>query len=57
MFDYLAPVVMAQQLALELGASTEIGHPEEAEVPVIWPEGSVPITGGRTTSRRRSNFF
>lgn len=30
-----------------IGESTEIRQREETEVPVIWPQGSVPLTGGQ----------
>jgi NAD(P)-dependent dehydrogenase (short-subunit alcohol dehydrogenase family) len=39
-------VVCPGAIETNISASTQIRHPEEAEVPVIWPEGSVPITGG-----------
>ncbi|CDM60962.1 MULTISPECIES: SDR family oxidoreductase [Rhizobium] len=39
-------VVCPGAIETNIEASTEIRHREEAEVPVIWPEGSVPITGG-----------
>ncbi|MGO4441562.1 SDR family oxidoreductase [Rhizobium sp. RAF56] len=40
-------VVCPGAIETNIGSSTEIRHPEEAEVPVIWPQGSVPITGGK----------
>jgi len=39
-------VVCPGAIETNIEASTEVRHREEAEVPVIWPEGSVPITGG-----------
>lgn len=39
-------VVCPGAIETNIEASTEIRHREDAEVPVIWPEGSVPITGG-----------
>jgi NAD(P)-dependent dehydrogenase (short-subunit alcohol dehydrogenase family) len=33
-----------------IGANTSSRHREETEVPVVWPEGEIPITGGRAGS-------
>jgi len=40
-------VVCPGAIETNISASTEIRHPEDAEVPVVWPEGSVPLTGGQ----------
>lgn len=34
----------------DIGANTTTRHREETEVPVVWPEGEIPITGGRAGS-------
>lgn len=33
-------------VATEISASTHIRHREDVEIPVVWPEGSVPLTKG-----------
>ncbi|MBW9118119.1 SDR family oxidoreductase [Rhizobium cauense] len=39
-------VVCPGAIETNIETSTEVRHRAEAEVPVIWPQGSVPITGG-----------
>lgn len=35
------------EIETSIDANTELRHEEETAVPVIWPEGQVPITGGK----------
>jgi NAD(P)-dependent dehydrogenase (short-subunit alcohol dehydrogenase family) len=39
-------VVCPGAIDTKITASSEIRHREQTEIPVVWPEGSVPITGG-----------
>jgi len=39
-------VVCPGAIETNIADSTEVRHREESEVPVIWPEGTVPISGG-----------
>ncbi|KWV47893.1 3-ketoacyl-ACP reductase [Rhizobium altiplani] len=39
-------VVCPGAIETNIEDSTEVRHREESEVPVIWPEGTVPISGG-----------
>lgn len=39
-------VICPGAIATEISSSTEIRHREETEVPVVWPEGTVPLTAG-----------
>lgn len=34
-------------IATNIGTSTEIRHKTQTEIPVIWPEGSVPMNEGK----------
>jgi NAD(P)-dependent dehydrogenase (short-subunit alcohol dehydrogenase family) len=36
------------EIETNIGANTDSRHREETEVPVIWPEGDIPIAGGKT---------
>ncbi|WP_326912803.1 SDR family NAD(P)-dependent oxidoreductase [Rhizobium johnstonii] len=35
------------EIETNIGANTDSRHPEETEVPVIWPQGDIPIAAGK----------
>jgi NAD(P)-dependent dehydrogenase (short-subunit alcohol dehydrogenase family) len=43
-------VICPGEIETNIGKSTEIRHPEETAIPAVWPDGQVPITGGKPGS-------